>query len=1014
MARKKITILGGGMAALSTAFQLTRTDELRREYEVTVYQQGWRLGGKCAAGRNRDAGDRVEEHGLHILFGWYENTFRLIRECYEAVTGDAAAWRSAIRPYNGTVVMPEYRDGVVRPWVIKAPINNDVPGDDRDVLTSPAQYVKNIYEWTARLFGGAQLGAESSSEATRADARARLADDGDGKLGPDARLAHVGLAHRLAATIQDWKAAAEDHHLLGYLRDSALRTIWNDAHWLHPDNASLVRSSAATRFGAAETDVETALRRLRILIDFSYAVISGLTKELIVDGRHWFDLDDRDLRAWLKQHGARAETCASAPVQALYSAVFADGTVAAGTMLQVALRAGFFFKGAALYQPQGPIADVIFVPLYRTLLQRGVTFKFFHKVTQLSLDEDRQKVARIAIDRQVATQAEYDPLIEVKGRATWPTRPKYEALEGEAAVLSSRNFESAWDDAAPVERLELVAGRDFDIAVLGISLAALPQLFADAMNDPRNDAFQWMVRGILTTQTQAAQLWFDGSVSPPNWLAPVLIPYQAPFDTVAAMGHVLPLESWPAGAVRDLAYLVSALPDDAPSPELSDRGYPARQRDRVKQNLRDWLSRLAPPLWSGGDRTWSASDEAWLERQYIHAPQSLSDRYVLCLPGTFQYRLGANQSGYANLILAGDWIRTAVSAGCLEAATMAGVQAARAIDARVPKALGDWLPDPQPAGPPPPRTLVFRDGDLIAQPPIRLEVELYTFVLRADMEKLETLLAAHLGLAPPLRYRPLAPWVTLYAAQLHNHAEPFATVDEIDLGIWVPAVRVTPGPKRVLAYTPYLWVDSGWALTSGREIFGFPKQIGRLTFPRAANDAARFSAGAEVLPLRGALVEEQPIVSVERQGGGVIGEADRRLLDWTSIVGGLERVAAAGPLMPEYPLSSWALVREALSTRGLPMVFLKQVPDVSHERRACYQAIIESVVAIVPGSLQVGPLPGDFAVTFQRYESHRIVEMLGLAATDLGDGRAVARPIAQARSQFQAIVEPGTVMWKGN
>jgi uncharacterized protein with NAD-binding domain and iron-sulfur cluster len=1008
MAKKKIAILGGGMAALSTAFQLSRTEELRREYELTVYQQGWRLGGKCAAGRNRHEADRVEEHGLHILFGWYENAFALIRESYAEVSGDAAAWRRAIVPYAGTVVMPDYRDGGIRPWVIKAPTNDDVPGDGRDVLTDPAQYVKNLYEWTARLFGGARGG---SGSAARADARARQAQDRQGGLAPDERLAHAGLAHRLAAAVENWKEAAEDHHLLRYLTDSVLGTIWNDAHWLHPDREALVRTSAAAELvGGGAIDVETALRRLRILVDFAYAVIKGLTEELIRDGRRWFDLDDRDLRAWLRQHGAREETCGSAPVRAIYSAVFSDDVVAAGTMLQVALRAGFFFKGAALYQPEGPVADVIFVPLYRALAKRGVTFKFFHKVTRLGLDEDRRRVARIAVDRQVLTRGAYDPLVEVKGRASWPASPKYEALDVDAAALRRHDLESGWDDWPPAERLELVAGRDFDVVVLGISLAALAQLFPDAMNDARNDAFQWMVRGILTTQTQAAQLWFDGSVSSPTWPAPLIIPYEEPFDTVAAMGHVLPLESWPAGTIRDVAYLCAALPDDEPPPQPSDREYPARQRERVAKNARVWLNRLAPALWSGGDRSWSATSEAWLARQYFHAPQNLSDRYVQCAPGTFQYRLGANQSGYENLILAGDWIRTAVSAGCLEAAAMAGVQAARAIDARVPKALGDWLADPAPRAPAPARPLVFRDGDLMAQPPVRLDVELYTFVLRADRQKLTALCDAHLGLGETLRYRPLAPLAMIYAARLSNHADPFGTVDEIDLGVWVPVVRLAPGPQRILTYTPYLWVDSGWALTAGREIFGFPKQLARLTFPRAAADPASFAARAEVLARRGARAEEQPIVSIERHGGGAIGAADARLADWTSAATGLERVAQS-LLTPASPLPTWELVRAALSTRGMPMVFLKQVPDVTHERRAAYQAIVESEVAIVPGSLHVTPLWGEYAVTIQRYESHNVVAALGLDAAELGEGRALARPIAQGRAQFQAAVEPGVVIW---
>ena len=55
----RVAVLGGGLGAMSAAFDLTRTPALRERFEVTVYQQGWRLGGKGASGRNRLAGERI-------------------------------------------------------------------------------------------------------------------------------------------------------------------------------------------------------------------------------------------------------------------------------------------------------------------------------------------------------------------------------------------------------------------------------------------------------------------------------------------------------------------------------------------------------------------------------------------------------------------------------------------------------------------------------------------------------------------------------------------------------------------------------------------------------------------------------------------------------------------------------------------------------------------------------------------------------------------------------------------
>src|SRR6185503_9664598 len=76
--RPRAAVLGGGLGSLTTAFELSS-----RGYDVTVYQLGWRLGGQGASGRNLDAFGRIEEHGLHIWFGFYHNAFRMMDLVYQ-------------------------------------------------------------------------------------------------------------------------------------------------------------------------------------------------------------------------------------------------------------------------------------------------------------------------------------------------------------------------------------------------------------------------------------------------------------------------------------------------------------------------------------------------------------------------------------------------------------------------------------------------------------------------------------------------------------------------------------------------------------------------------------------------------------------------------------------------------------------------------------------------------------------------------------------------------------------
>src|SRR5262245_38547301 len=109
----RVAVVGGGCAALTTAFELKRPEH-KGKHEVNVYQMGWRLGGKGASGRG--VADRVEEHGLHLWMGFYENAFRLMRQCYaerKALFPSArfASWRDAFQPAPDVGVADRSPDG---------------------------------------------------------------------------------------------------------------------------------------------------------------------------------------------------------------------------------------------------------------------------------------------------------------------------------------------------------------------------------------------------------------------------------------------------------------------------------------------------------------------------------------------------------------------------------------------------------------------------------------------------------------------------------------------------------------------------------------------------------------------------------------------------------------------------------------------------------------------------------------------------------------------------------------
>ena len=133
--KKKITILGGGMASLTAAHELTDYEGWQNNYDITIYQIGWRLGGKTSTGRGKN--NRIEEHGIHILQGWYDTTFRLLRSVYdERKRGNLAPnsplqdlFKDGLKPNNTTLLtefIPEL--GKWTNWPLIFPETAEQPG----------------------------------------------------------------------------------------------------------------------------------------------------------------------------------------------------------------------------------------------------------------------------------------------------------------------------------------------------------------------------------------------------------------------------------------------------------------------------------------------------------------------------------------------------------------------------------------------------------------------------------------------------------------------------------------------------------------------------------------------------------------------------------------------------------------------------------------------------------------------------------------------------------------------
>ena len=131
------------------------------------------------------------------------------------------------------------------------------------------------------------------------------------------------------------------------------------------------------------------------------------------------------------------------------------------------------------------------------------------------------------------------------------------------------------------------------------------------------------------------------------------------------------------------------------------RPHPAAlQRRYGRRRGRHALGHLLPGATSEGGFRWDllcgrngGAGPGAIDTQLYLANVDPSDRYVQCAPGTDSYRLRPDESGYDNLVLAGDWTDHGLNAGCIEAATLSGLQAANVVHGRSRgyRIAGTWM-----------------------------------------------------------------------------------------------------------------------------------------------------------------------------------------------------------------------------------------------------------------------------------------------------------------------------------
>jgi uncharacterized protein with NAD-binding domain and iron-sulfur cluster len=712
--KQRILILGAGMGGLSAAYELTNYAGWNELYDVTLYVLGWRVGGKTATGRG--PAQRVEEHGIHILQGWYHNLFRVMAAVYEERAKNTtlppmpwATWYDALLRNNSTF-LTEYLPDLHR-WVNNTmifPETADLPGAGPPL--PPWGVVKKMVGVVFEVLLGSPY-AKGEGALAKWILDHFFPPDG----GLTAAPSEPNVAERAISAVH---AALERMHLAAHAAPSQSGPSMGP---LEVGADVLVLLQKLLDRLASRLVAEDAHFRLIVeSIEFAAVSLRGILGEVwnpVTKTFDWSKIDGEDFRAWLTKWGATDLVLGSPMVRFAYTGLFANladgngggGLVSAGTSMQTMMEAGGY-KRSFVWQLRSGTGDTMIMPLYDTLVARGVDFQFFRTVEQIHWSQG--SIQSLTVGEQVTLSGPtYDPVIEVGNVRAWPSEPLYDQIDpAQAKLLQERgvDLENPWSDWAPVASSTLAVGRDYDQIVLAIPVGALPDCCGEIItNDPKWSA---MVTGVRTTGTIGAQLWIKKSLGDlgldlaewglsPNNCAPNAVTYESILYSWLDQSCVLPYERWTGTDLPVVAaYFTGTLDDPAVIPPFSDHDFPRRQVERVKGITEQWLQDNMRFFWpnattrefpEGFDMSLlchptnpNATPAQRFDAQYFRANLSGTMRYTLSVPGSAAYRIRSDASGYSNLFLAGDWTDFGLNVGYIEGALISGLQAAQALRRR--------------------------------------------------------------------------------------------------------------------------------------------------------------------------------------------------------------------------------------------------------------------------------------------------------------------------------------------
>lgn len=261
--------------------------------------------------------------------------------------------------------------------------------------------------------------------------------------------------------------------------------------------------------------------------------------------------------------------------------------------------------------------------------------------------------------------------------------------------------------------------------------------------------------------------------------------------------------------------------------------------------------------------------------------------------------------------------------------------------------------------------------------------QFYVFLLKADTAKLQALMDRLFNTPSDGAVRYEAFWD--HVALMFTHVDRLSSADPKqgwaaygDIAMWVPVIDRKAGGlvPTFKMYPVYMIVDNGSTMATGREMYGFPKEMGWFLEPQTPQflgDLAVDVLGYERSSTTQQMIRNR-LWTIQRTSGGPT-PASAIIEDARGLVHALETgLKGLFSNLSAEMIILFNLLRDDFAT---PALGLKQFRDIADPTRAVFQAIVEAPLGMQ--KFRSAQILGDkYSFILNDLASHPVAEETGL------------------------------------